>query len=93
MPIRHRIWLLVNNDLETVSQFFYRGKIRIISAVPSLDTPVYDLEIIFGDSNSEAGALGDDVAIMTVSMDLQIAQKIWFGAAGVDKVITVSASW
>jgi thiol peroxidase len=40
--------------------------------------------------NEEAGALGDDVAIITVSMDLPFAQKRWCGAAGVDKVITLS---
>jgi len=80
--------VLVNNDLAPVSLSSYRGKICIISSVPSLDTPVCDMET--RRFNEEAGALGDDVAIITVSMDLPFAQKRWCGAAGVDKVITLS---
>jgi thiol peroxidase len=40
--------------------------------------------------NTEAAALGDDVAIITVSMDLPFAQSRWCGAAGVDRVVTLS---
>jgi thiol peroxidase len=40
--------------------------------------------------NQEAANLGSDVAIVTVSMDLPFAQKRWCGAAGVDKVVTLS---
>ncbi len=80
--------VLINNALEPVSLSIYRGKICIISSVPSLDTPVCDMET--RRFNEEAGALGDDVAIITVSMDLPFAQKRWCGAAGVDKVITLS---
>jgi thiol peroxidase len=40
--------------------------------------------------NTEAAALGEDVAILTVSMDLPFAQSRWCGAAGVDRVITLS---
>ncbi|MCF8129147.1 MAG: thiol peroxidase [Deltaproteobacteria bacterium] len=80
--------VLINNDLEPVSLSSYQGKICIISSVPSLDTPVCDMET--RRFNEEAGALGDDVAIVTVSMDLPFAQKRWCGAAGVDKVITLS---
>ena len=79
---------LANNDLEPVSLSSYRGKICIVSSVPSLDTPVCDMET--RRFNEEATALGDDVAIITVSMDLPFAQKRWCGAAGVDKVVTLS---
>jgi thiol peroxidase len=34
--------------------------------------------------------MGDDVVVLTVSMDLPFAQKRWCGAAGVDKVVTWS---
>ncbi len=63
------------------------GKTRILVAVPSLDTPVCDMET--RRFNEEAGKLGD-VEIVTLSMDLPFAQKRWCGAAGVDKVITAS---
>jgi thiol peroxidase len=40
--------------------------------------------------NNEAGTLGDDVVILTISMDLPFAQKRWCGAAGVERVQTLS---
>ncbi|MDI3318101.1 MAG: thiol peroxidase [Bacillota bacterium] len=66
----------------------WSGKVRLIAAVPSLDTPVCDAET--RRFNQEAASLGDDVVILTVSMDLPFAQKRWCGAAGVDRVITLS---
>ena len=79
---------LVNNDLQPVALRDHAGKVRIISTVPSLDTPVCDLQT--RRFNSEAAGLGDKVVILTVSMDLPFAQKRWCGAAGVDQVITLS---
>jgi thiol peroxidase len=40
--------------------------------------------------NDEAGRLGDNVEILTISVDLPFAQKRWCGAAGVDRVQTLS---
>jgi thiol peroxidase len=78
----------LNNDLQPVKLSDFRGKVVVISAVPSLDTPVCDMQT--RKFNSEATQLGDDVVILTLSMDLPFAQKRWCGAAGVDKVITLS---
>jgi thioredoxin-dependent peroxiredoxin len=64
------------------------GKVRIIAAVPSLDTPTCDIET--RRFNVEAAKLGKDIVIIVVSMDLPAAQKRWCGAAGVDQVMTVS---
>jgi thiol peroxidase len=64
-----------------------RGKTRIIATVPSLDTPVCDMEV--KRFNEEATKL-PNVEIVCVSMDLPFAQKRWCGAANVDKVITAS---
>lgn len=66
----------------------YPGSIKIISAVPSLDTPVCDAET--RRFNTEAANLPANVVILTVSLDLPFAQKRWCGAAGIDKVITLS---
>jgi thiol peroxidase len=66
----------------------YPGAIKIISAVPSLDTPVCDTET--RRFNSEAAALPANVVVLTVSLDLPFAQKRWCGAAGIDKVVTLS---
>ena len=79
---------VLDNDLSPVQLSSYRGKICVISSVPSLDTPVCDMET--RRFNDEAGKLGSDVVILTISMDLPFAQKRWCGAAGVDKVITLS---
>jgi thiol peroxidase len=79
---------LVDNEMKPVSLSSYRGKVVILATVPSLDTPVCDMET--RRFNSEAAKLGDDVVILTVSMDLPFAQKRWCGAAGVDQVITLS---
>ncbi|MBC8379518.1 MAG: thiol peroxidase, partial [Planctomycetes bacterium] len=40
--------------------------------------------------NEAASKLGDDVVILTISMDLPFAQARWCGAAGVDQVVTLS---
>lgn len=66
----------------------FKGKVKIISAVPSLDTPVCDAET--RRFNEEAARLPGDVQILTVSMDLPFAQARWCGAAGADKVTTIS---
>jgi thiol peroxidase len=79
---------VLNNNLAPVRISSFKGKVCVISTVQSLDTPVCDMET--RRFNEEAGGLGDDVVILTVSMDLPFAQKRWCGAAGVDKVITLS---
>jgi thiol peroxidase len=81
-------FIAIDNDLNPVSFDSFRGKVCIISSVPSLDTPVCDMET--RRFNDEAGRLGDDVVILTISMDLPFAQKRWCGAAGVDRVQTLS---
>ncbi len=78
----------VGNNLQPVSLSQFKGKVVVIASVPSLDTPVCDLET--RRFNAEAAKLGNDVVILTVSMDLPFAQKRWCGAAGVERVITVS---
>lgn len=79
---------LLDNDLKPVKLSDFRGKVLIVSSVPSLDTPVCDMET--RRFNTEAAGLGADVQVLTVSMDLPFAQKRWCGAAGVDKVKTLS---
>jgi thiol peroxidase len=79
---------VLDNDLLPVRLSSFRGKVCVISAVPSLDTPVCDVET--RRFNEEAGQLSPDVQILTISMDLPFAQKRWCGAAGVDRVITLS---
>ncbi len=80
--------VLLGNDMSEVELSSFQGKVRIMSSVPSLDTPVCDVET--RRFNEMAAELGEDVVILTVSMDLPFAQKRWCGAAGVDRVRTLS---
>lgn len=82
------VFTAVDTTLAPVGLDTHPGKIRIISAVPSLDTPVCDTET--RRFNQEAAGLPDNVVVLTVSLDLPFAQKRWCGAAGIDRVITLS---
>lgn len=79
---------LLGTELQPVTRSQFNGKILVLLSVPSLDTPVCDLEA--RRFNREAVNLGEDVAILVVSMDLPFAQKRWCGAAGVERIITAS---
>jgi thiol peroxidase len=78
----------VDTGLQAVRLSDAKGKVIILSSVPSVDTPVCDTET--RRFNKEASGLGDDVEIWTVSMDLPFAQKRWCAAAGVDRVKVMS---
>jgi len=77
----------VDNGLKPVDLAATGNGVRVFSVVPSLDTPVCDMQT--KRFNEEAGKLGD-VTIYTVSMDLPFAQKRWCGAFGVDHVKMLS---
>ncbi|MCA9279978.1 MAG: thiol peroxidase [Phycisphaeraceae bacterium] len=79
---------VLGNDMSPVKLSDYRGKTVIVSSVPSLDTPVCDLET--RTFNEKASALGDNVVVLTISMDLPMAQKRWCGAHGVERIVTAS---
>ena len=79
---------VVDNGLQPVKLSQARGKVIVLSAVPSLDTPVCDTET--RRFNQEASKLGGNVEVWTVSMDLPFAQKRWCGAAGATAVKTLS---
>ncbi|CAH1225917.1 Thiol peroxidase [Paenibacillus plantiphilus] len=74
--------------VESVSLKDFAGKIKLVSVVPSIDTGVCDAQT--RRFNEEAGNLGDNVAVLTVSADLPFAQARWCGAAGIDKVVMLS---
>ncbi|MBI4731086.1 MAG: thiol peroxidase [Chloroflexi bacterium] len=80
--VQSQDWAAFNGLADTA------GKVRIISAVLSLDTDVCDRETRH--FNQEAAALGSDIAILVISTDLPYTQKRWCGAAGVEQVIVLS---
>lgn len=79
---------VVDNGLAAKNLADYAGKIKIISSVPSLDTPTCDTET--RRFNQEAAGLPGNVVVLTISLDLPFAQARWCGAAGIDKVATLS---
>ena len=64
------------------------GKVKVFNVVVSVDTSVCDVQT--RKFNEEAANLGDDVEIVTVSMDLPFALKRYCAAEGIDKVRTLS---
>ena len=79
---------LADGELKARSLGDYSGRVLVLVCVPSLDTPVCDMEV--RRFNKEAAGLSDKVAIIAVSRDLPFAQARWCGAAGVKAVETLS---
>ena len=79
---------VVDTSLTPVTLADFRGKVKVLSAVPSLDTPVCDTET--RRFNQEAANLPETAVVLTISADLPFAQKRWCAAAGVDRVKTLS---
>lgn len=79
---------VVDNGLKPVTLASSKGKTRLISVVPSIDTSVCDLQT--KRFNQEASRLSSDTVLMTLSMDLPFAQARWCGHTGADKVQMLS---
>ena len=75
------------NNLSPVKLSDYKGKVRIISSVPSVDTGVCAAQT--RRFNLEAAKL-NDVVILTISADLPFALGRFCAAEGIDKVVTLS---
>lgn len=65
----------------------FAGRTVIIAAVPSLDTPVCNLE---GQRFNEEAARLEGVVVLVLSMDLPFAQQRWCGAHGIENLLTLS---
>lgn len=79
---------LTKNDLSPLTLNDLGDKVKIIAAVPSVDTKVCELETIR--FNDEAGKLGDKAVVLTVSMDLPFAQARFCATQGIDNALTAS---
>ncbi|MDG5787003.1 thiol peroxidase [Evansella sp. AB-P1] len=75
------------NDLSEVTLDDSKGKVRLISVVPSIDTGVCEQQT--RRFNEEASKL-DNVEVLTISVDLPFAQKRWCAAEGIDNLQTLS---
>ena len=79
---------LVANDLSSVKLSDSAGKVRILSVVPSIDTPVCSIQTKH--FNDDVDKLPDNVVAYTISVDTPFAQKRWCGAEGVEKMKLLS---
>jgi thiol peroxidase len=80
-------FVLVNKDLENVTLSTFPGKKKIISIVPSLDTPVCATSTKkFNDFAKEH----EDIMILVVAADLPFAMSRFCGAEEVNNVVPLS---
>ncbi|HAK88067.1 MAG: lipid hydroperoxide peroxidase [Nitrospirae bacterium GWC2_46_6] len=75
---------VLDGELKGVGLKDFKGKIKLISVTPSLDTPVCDMQA--RRFNQEAANLPDDMAVLNISMDLPFAVSRFCATAGIDKV-------
>lgn len=78
----------LDGSLNAVTLGSFAGKIKLIAAVPSLDTPVCDEET--RKFNEVAANLPDTVQVVTVSLDLPFAQSRFSSTAGIDRIKVLS---
>lgn len=81
-------FVAVKQDMTEARLSDYAGKTVVLSVVPSVDTAVCATQTRA--FNEKAAALGDSVVILTISMDLPMAQKRFCAAEGIDRVVTLS---
>ena len=79
---------VLDNELKEKTLADFKGKIKLIASVPSLDTPVCDSEI--KRFNDEASKLSKDLVIIFISMDLPFAQKRFCQEFEINKIKTLS---
>jgi thioredoxin-dependent peroxiredoxin len=78
---------VIDGTFQTVNLEKTGAGVRILSVVPSLDTPVCDAQT---KRFEEEAAKMSDIKIYSISMDLPFAQKRWCGNFGVDHVAMLS---
>ncbi|MEH7462161.1 MULTISPECIES: thiol peroxidase [Bacillus] len=75
------------NDLSPVTLETYKGAVKLISVVPSIDTGVCDAQT--RRFNEDAASI-ENAKVLTISVDLPFAQKRWCAANGLENVVTLS---
>jgi thiol peroxidase len=79
---------LVGNDMAAVNLADTAGKIRVLSVIPSIDTPVCEIQT--RKFNAELDQLPESVVGYTISVDTPFAQARWCGVEGVEKMKLIS---
>ena len=80
-------FILVDSDLQDVNLSSFDGKNKILSIVPSLDTPVCQKStLVFNEKVAEL----DDTVMLIVSSDLPFAMKRFCSSESLENVVPVS---
>jgi len=79
---------VLDHDLAEKTLGGFKGKIKLIASIPSLDTPICDLQI--KRFNDEASNISKDVVMIFISMDLPFAQKRFCQEFKINKIKTLS---
>ena len=74
-------------DMSPIKLSDFAGKVKVINVVPSIDTPICDMQVRH--FNKDAASLGD-VVILSISVDLPFALSRYCAANGIDAVKTTS---
>ncbi|MGE4498168.1 MAG: thiol peroxidase [Deferribacterales bacterium] len=82
------VFTVLDGGMQPVSLDTYKGKTKVISVTPSLDTAVCDLQL--RRFNSEIASMGDKYAVINVSMDLPFAIKRFCTTAGIENAVAAS---
>lgn len=77
---------VLDNSLNQITLEDYKGKKKLISVGPSIDTGVCDQQT--RKFNEEASQ--EDGVVLTISVDLPFAQKRWCASNGLENVVTLS---
>lgn len=77
---------VLDNSLNQITLEDYKGKKKLISVIPSIDTGVCDQQT--RKFNEEASQ--EDGVVLTISVDLPFAQKRWCASNGLENVVTLS---
>ena len=78
----------LEKDLSEVKLSDFKGKVKIISVTPSLDTPVCDLQA--KTFEKKAKKLSDNIVVINISMDLPFAIARFSESAKIGKIRTLS---
>lgn len=79
---------LVARDLTAKKLSDWDGQIKVLLAMPSMDTPVCQSQV--RQFNKDAVDFADDVVVIALSTDLPFAQERFCAAEGLDRVVTLS---
>ena len=79
---------VVSQDMKAVKLSDFKGKIKVISSFPSLDTPVCDLQV--KEFNKHAATFSQDVVVIGISKDLPFAIKRFCSLNGIKNEVILS---